>query len=430
MSVMTQEGVKTRYMGPAAYEDIITSLESLYSGQKNKPLPVSQHIDEAGKMRRLTLKIGREYVTVGFEPKAPALLPTSDKIYPASTKFTAKMKTYEVAVSGDLDKTVFGVWYRMDNGSLFMTSVDKYPVIQGDIDVEWIPPAFFPQSQRPMVSMSRNIEEMKIYKNKLITAVEWYFISMSRDRLDFGIDEFLEYFHLDESRSMPDMTMFLENISVFKNVSDYDNRDMVLNYLSETTEGLISGDAIVIGSRKIYNWLLDHIPRINVHDTVNFIRRRRSSIKTPPPEDVSLIEGLEQINVWKSSINSKQDLYERFSANQTYTTRDSIIMAPVGNKMAPFISMTFNRIEEALFAADYWRREKQIPSRKTVSTQADKTVLSLPRIMYVLTDTRRVVFAKNVTKGNPDYLYILYTGNSQGLEAGLSKQHAALLPLF
>ena len=430
MSVMTQEGIRTRYMENITAEEIKDSIKSLYPDNMHAPVPVSQHIDDAGKMRRLTFKIGKEYLTVGFEPKAPVLLPVSNKIYPASGDIREKLQPYEVAVSGNLNRTVFGSWHRMENGSLFMISFDEYQVRSGDVDVEWIPPAFFPQVRGKLVSISRNIDDMKLYKTKLITAVVWYYLTFYRNIPDFGIQDFMEYFELDTSLEMPDMGRFLEDVTGFEGGSDYDDSEQVRAYIESTTEGFMFDGKIFLGSRKIYNWFLDHIPRVNIQNTRMFVLGRKTSFRHIPPEDISLVEGLEQINVWKSSLHSKHAIYERFSASTKYVTQDSIIMAPVGDKMAPFISMTFNTIQDAIFAADWWRREKQVPSREVVSAGATRELLSLPRVVYALTDTREVVFVKNHTNGDPDYLYILYTGNSQGLQAGISRQHAALLPLF
>jgi hypothetical protein len=394
--------------------------------------PVSQFIDNNGKLRALTLNIQGQLMTIVTIPSQPENLPVSTEIHRVSAEFAQQILGDPSGVSRTTDGSVDGLWYQIMD-----IPFGEYVPIIPTRGFETKPSGPVNPLESTGINVTARLTKLRRTLNIIVQIIRWLY-EIARATMPIDPKSFTETFMIANQAPVDDSSNYYDLSNIPRRLPQVTTVQQAISILEPLAPTLFNQGRIVMYNeafaRRILKMLGDYsnlrhgMPPANIDFIENFYETESDFITTPNSK-VFINEN--DLTAWVSSLKSSQN-YSRY-----FNIRHKVEIA-MGFSPDPYlyqdedgkIFIIQNVVgvgakSKAITVAQTWSQFKV-----NIGPQPLPSDTIPNHMIYGISPASTLIPIQDLTNGSNDFLKIVYYGTYADKSVGKEARYGAMLEIL
>jgi hypothetical protein len=393
--------------------------------------PVSQYIDNNGKMRALTLNVNGQPLTITTIPSQPENVPVSTDITRAPMNLPLEMFGDPTGVTRDTEGRVTGLWFRI----MDITNGEYVPVVPtvGLNDL----PLGKPDPLRPAgQNVTGRISKLRRTLTIVKQIVRWLY-ELAKLTIAITPELFVSTYLSMNRAPVPDSANYYDLSRVPRRYPQVTTVDDGIRAMSPLAPTLFQGGRVVMYSpdfaNRIYQMVVDYsnLQTGKPAQPPSFIDGYYviASDYRPAP-NTKIFIGDEDLNAWLAATRSSQN-YSRF-----YNIRSQVAIG-MGFTQDPYLyedeeghvyiiqNVAAGTLDKAMAVASTWNLH-----RVNIGFNPTPVEAFDPYMIYGISPSSKIIPIEDHTQDQGVFLRVLYYGSQTNKMAGRDGRYGAVLRIL
>lgn len=413
-----------------AYSNIFYELDHIELFQSE---PISQYIDNNGKMRVLTINVNGQPMSIVTVPSQPENLPNTEILSRISHEIAVQMFGEPFSVTKDINGNVDGLWYRVldiDNGEYVpIIPVNKF-LDKPDGPPNPIQVSGFSVTER----LSRLRRTLSIIKQIL----RWLF-ELARSKQDIDAATFASLYMVMDQTPVADSSVYYDLSKVSRRLPLVETVQDAIRVMTPVIPSLFNKGKIVmydaIFADRMIKMLRDYANlkygmAIKIPESIEgFYESEDDFLKS---NDDKVFTNLKDLTAWLNSLKSSQN-YSKY-----FNVRNKIEIA-MGFNTDPFLyrdedgrifivqNVVGGTKAKAITVASTWENPEY---RVNIGPEPEPMQEVPPHMIFAITPSSILVPIEDNTDGQEEFLKLVYYGSPGDKMVGKEARYGALLEIL